>query len=102
GATAESKPSVTTAVALARSYDQRIRPFLQQHCVVCHSVEKPKGDARLDGVSTDFATDADRKQWLHLLERVQAGEMPPKAKPRPPVADGKGLGGWGPGDGTRG
>ena len=82
GAAAEPKPSVTIAVALAESYDQRIRPFLQQHCVVCHSGEKPKGDLRLDRVSADFATDADRKQWLHLLERVQTGEMPPKAKPR--------------------
>ena len=94
GAAAESNAPASNAEALTRLYDRQVRPFLQQHCFACHSGDKPKGDLRLDRLSADFATDADRKQWLHVLERTQAGEMPPKGKPRPPQAEVMELTNW--------
>ena len=45
---------------------------------------EPKGDLRLDKLAPDFADEASRLHWLDVLNRVKAGEMPPKAKPRPP------------------
>ena len=42
---------------------------------------------RLDQLKPDFADEATREHWLTVMERVAAGEMPPKAKPRPPASD---------------
>jgi Protein of unknown function (DUF1588)/Protein of unknown function (DUF1592)/Protein of unknown function (DUF1585)/Protein of unknown function (DUF1587)/Protein of unknown function (DUF1595)/Planctomycete cytochrome C len=63
--------------------DDLVRPILARHCFECHAVETPKGDLRLDRLAADFADEATRKQWLVVLDRVKAGEMPPKSKPRP-------------------
>jgi mono/diheme cytochrome c family protein len=67
-------------------YEARVRPLLIEHCYACHSrkAEKVKGDLRLDDLKPDFSTDAGRRQWLSVLERVSSGEMPPKGKPRAP------------------
>src|SRR5262245_44282326 len=74
--------------------DDKARAFLARHCVGCHGADKPKGGLRLDQLSTDFA-DADvRERWLALRERLDAGEMPPKSKPRPPQDETKALSVW--------
>jgi len=67
----------------AKHYDEHVRPFLARHCLECHRGEKPKGDLRLDQLVADFDGDAGRKPWRLVLERIAAGEMPPKEKPRP-------------------
>ncbi|HJZ55150.1 MAG TPA: DUF1592 domain-containing protein [Gemmataceae bacterium] len=77
-----------------KRYDEQVRPFLARHCLECHAGEKPKGDFRLDQLSPNFASDANRERWLAVLKRVKAGEMPPKAKPRPPEKDVQALFEW--------
>jgi mono/diheme cytochrome c family protein len=77
----------------ADPYQDQIRPFLARHCLECHG-EKPKSDLRLDGLSADFADAASREQWLTVLKRVKAGEMPPKPKPRPSEKEVQVLGEW--------
>ena len=61
-----------------------VRAFLTKHCLECHGAEKPKGKFRVDKLSADFGDQASRERWLNVLNRVRAGEMPPRAKPRPP------------------
>ena len=78
----------------ARSFDDAIRPILAANCVSCHSGDKPKGDLRLDQLKPDFADEATRETWLRIAERVTAGEMPPKAKPRPAEKDVQTLSAW--------
>jgi mono/diheme cytochrome c family protein len=73
---------------------ERVRPFLTQHCADCHGGEKPKGDFRVDRLSADFADTGNRERWLAVLKRVQAGEMPPKGKPRPTEKEIAALVGW--------
>jgi mono/diheme cytochrome c family protein len=70
------------------------RPFLVQHCLECHGAVKPKGELRLDQLAADFANDASRERWLAVLKRVEAGEMPPKAKPKPPAKEMQALTAW--------
>ena len=72
----------------------QVRPFLARHCLECHGAEKSKGDLRLDRLSLDFADESGRKQWLAVLKRVKADEMPPKSKPRPPEQEVQALTGW--------
>lgn len=55
-----------------------IMPLLTRHCRECHSGDKPKGKFRLDQLSNDFKSHANRERWQTVLKRVQAGEMPPK------------------------
>src|SRR5262245_8787848 len=70
------------------------RTFLTKYCQECHSGAKPKGDFSLDKLAADFDDAANRERWLAVLKRVQAGEMPPKAKPRPAEKDVRELAGW--------
>src|SRR5262245_39249248 len=79
---------------VAQKPDDPFRPFLRTHCQGCHSGEKPKGDFSLDKLGPDFENPANRERWLAALARVQAGEMPPKAKPRPPEKDVQALAKW--------
>src|SRR5262249_36291398 len=68
--------------------------FFEQHCVKCHSGEKPKGDLRLDRVTEDFADKAGLERWRDILDKLESGEMPPKSKPRPPATDLQKLTAW--------
>src|SRR5262245_27505804 len=78
----------------AKPFEDQVRPFLERHCLACHGGEKPKGDFRVDQLSPDFADAAVRERWLAVQKRVRAGEMPPKAKPRPPEKDVAALSDW--------
>ncbi|HEV7403654.1 MAG TPA: DUF1592 domain-containing protein [Chthoniobacteraceae bacterium] len=78
-----------TAAELAK-----FRPFFEQHCVKCHSGEKPKGDWRIDELTPDFAEKESRERWEGVLEKLEDGTMPPKAKPRPPAAEVHALTEW--------
>src|SRR5262245_12279163 len=81
--------------ASAKQFADQVRPFLVRHCMECHGgKEKPKGDFRLDDLTEDFDNPIQRDRWLAVLKRVQAGEMPPKAKPRPPEKESQALVSW--------
>jgi mono/diheme cytochrome c family protein len=80
--------------AIAKQYDEQIKPLLTKHCFECHATEKPKGDLRLDKLSLDFADDANREIWATALERIKTGEMPPKEKPRLSAVESQALLDW--------
>jgi mono/diheme cytochrome c family protein len=67
--------------------EEQIRPFLVKHCLACHGPEKPKADLRLDQLSADLSDAKTRETWSAVVERLAAGEMPPKEKPRPAEQD---------------
>src|SRR5262245_1643872 len=69
----------------AKSVSEPAKAFFAQHCQTCHSGTKPKGNFRIDSLSTDFGDRASREKWLTVLEQVKSGAMPPKDKPRPPA-----------------
>jgi hypothetical protein len=74
--------------------DAQVRPFLRRHCLECHTGEKPKGDLRLDRLSTDVTDEWTRRHWLAVLKRIEAGEMPPESRPRPSRAEIRSLSVW--------
>ena len=45
--------------------------------------EKGKGDLRIDTLSRDFKAGIDSHLWAEVVERINAGEMPPEEEPRP-------------------
>jgi hypothetical protein len=68
--------------------------FLDAHCVACHDAQTKSGG--LDITALKFKpADADNfARWVKIHDRIVAGEMPPKKKPRPPVADIAAVTGW--------
>ena len=82
------QPAHTVAAqSLKHQAAESIRTFLAQHCLACHGADKPKADLRLDTLSTDLSDAAARETWTAVVERLEAGEMPPKEKPRPAEGD---------------
>lgn len=57
--------------------------FLETHCLRCHGPEKEKGDLRIDQLSRDFAAGVDGHLWAEVVERINAGEMPPEDEKQP-------------------
>src|SRR5689334_22427770 len=64
-----------------------LRSYFAEHCVACHGPKKQESDLRLDLVEVDFHAEGvlvlDR--WEQVLRRIEAGEMPPMERPRPPA-----------------
>ena len=61
--------------------------FLQKHCVRCHGPKVKRADLVLAGLSDDQAVLKHRKTFQAVLKVLQAGEMPPKPRPRPDMAE---------------
>ncbi len=76
-------PLPPAGVASAPSFAKDVAPFLARHCYSCHGGGKNKGDLALDTYHDEQAIVKDREVWENVVEMVQTGEMPPKAKDRP-------------------
>ncbi|MBI2823799.1 MAG: DUF1592 domain-containing protein [Planctomycetia bacterium] len=61
----------------------RLRPFLAQHCLACHSGEEPKGDLSLEKYQDAASVRRDRDTWGKVVEYLEGGIMPPEERPRP-------------------
>lgn len=80
--------------AAQRQFDTQFKPVLAKYCVDCHRGEKPKGNLRLDSIAANFADATAREQWTAVIERLEAGDMPPKGKPRPSEQEVQTLMAW--------
>src|SRR5205823_584112 len=70
---------------LERGYRDTVRPFLKTYCLGCHGGAKPKGDLDLSAYPNADAVTKDLAHWSTVLEQLEAGTRPPKAKPQPPA-----------------
>jgi cytochrome c5/histone H3/H4 len=85
------------SLRVAHAADAQENPagsLFTKYCRACHAGEKPKADFRIEALRQDFSADANRRQWLAVLEQLQTGAMPPEGKPRPPADDVKALVEW--------
>src|SRR5436309_4132303 len=69
---------------LERRFAEIVQPFLKNYCLSCHSGEKPKGKLDLAGYTTAAAVVKHERIWERVIERLEAGEMPPEKAPRQP------------------
>ncbi len=60
-----------------------VRPFLDKHCSECHDADAKKGKLDLSALPFNLTNADSLASWVKVLDRVQAGEMPPEKKPRP-------------------
>lgn len=71
------------STAGATSPAEPYEAFLTQHCIACHGPEHQEGELRIDSLSRDFKLGGEAHRWAELIERVNAGDMPPEGEPRP-------------------
>ena len=62
---------------------EKLKPFLDRHCVDCHDSETQEGELNLAALQFDPADVAKRDRWITIFDRVRSGEMPPKDERRP-------------------
>jgi mono/diheme cytochrome c family protein len=74
-------------------YEKSIKPLLTKHCFACHAENAKAKRVRLDRLAPEFAGEPGA-HWSMVLEKLRAGEMPPKADPQPSAAEQKRLQEW--------
>lgn len=71
------------AVPAPKGYDEVAKPFIKQHCLECHGEKTAKAGYRIDLLGTNFSAATVAEHWKEVIDRINAGEMPPKESPRP-------------------
>jgi len=66
----------------AKSYQETIQPLLKKHCFRCHGEKKQEAELRIDQLGADILQEKTAEIWHELINRVNAGEMPPKEEPQ--------------------
>ena len=80
--------------ALAVEYEREVRPVLKQFCLKCHSGDEPQGDLDLQHFKTLREVRRGTGTWIHIVELLANGEMPPEDAPQPGPLQRKVLQGW--------
>jgi hypothetical protein len=70
------------------------QPFIEKNCLDCHGEKKAKAGFRIDQLGTDFAGAKVADQWKEVIDRINAGEMPPEDKTRPDATQAAAFVGW--------
>lgn len=60
-----------------------LRSFVENHCVGCHDGASKKGGLDLESLAFEPGDARNFAALVKVLDRVNAGEMPPKKSPRP-------------------
>ena len=79
--TAEQQKSQDIAIP------RTIEPFFGKYCLGCHDADTAKGDLNLEGLTRRIAITTDAENWQDILDKLNAGEMPPKKKRQPSRED---------------
>jgi hypothetical protein len=72
---------------LETRFTAQVQPFVERYCHSCHGSKKPKGGLDLTRDATLAAVTGNLRQWELVLERLQAGEMPPEEAKRQPAPE---------------
>src|SRR5690349_17349251 len=71
------------ATSLDREFTQTVRPAIAKYCVACHSGTTPAAQFDLKAYDTIDSIVRDYPRWDLVLQRLTAGEMPPKPAAQP-------------------
>ncbi len=69
------------------SFESRIRPFLNNHCIECHSGEAPDGKLDLTAFGNRKSLSDRFTVWKEIEQRVASGNMPPKGASSRPMEE---------------
>ena len=71
------------AAAFNQQYDDIAVAFLDNYCTGCHSGDEPEAGFGLDEFERLRAVNEERDAWLHVVEKIRGGEMPPEDEAQP-------------------
>lgn len=72
------------ATPLDQRFGAEALPLLNAHCFGCHGEDKQEGKLKLSDFASSAAVAEQPGVWQRVLERLQAGDMPPEDAPRQP------------------
>ena len=75
------------------SFDQSVKPFLEQNCLKCHNVDNSTAGVRIDQLGPNLE-DQHVRLWEAIRHRVEEGTMPPKGLPQPTAEDRQRIVAW--------
>jgi hypothetical protein len=70
---------------LDRRFAQTVRPFVTSYCVGCHSGASPAAQFDLKAYAGLSDVLREYPRWNLVLEKLEAGQMPPKPMKQPPA-----------------
>ncbi len=92
GKAVESNPERDKALAEAdkkafeenmAAFNEKVMPFLNEHCVRCHKPGKKKGDLDLTALDPNMKDGNGASRWAVVREKLELDEMPPEDEDRP-------------------
>src|SRR2546428_7765679 len=69
--------------AYSADFAKSIQPFFAKNCYSCHSAKLKTGGLNLEAYVNPASIAEDPERFEKILQRLKAGEMPPKTMPRP-------------------
>jgi mono/diheme cytochrome c family protein len=78
----------------ASSFQNRVLPVLEAHCTRCHGGEKPRAKLDLKGPRPLEQLRSQERHWFQVLERIEAGTMPPEDSKPLTEAEKKAVASW--------
>ena len=77
----------TTEATLKQEFKDVVQPFLRIHCLSCHGKEKQEAKLDLSGFTSLKAVAGAHQVWHHVIDRLEAEEMPPEDIKQPAEAE---------------
>ena len=69
------------------TFEKIVQPFFANNCYTCHNDERQTGDLSLETFKTAASLSRDRATMKLILQKLNAGAMPPPKMPRPKPED---------------
>lgn len=66
-----------------QTFDNTVRPFLEQYCLKCHGEKRQKGERRFDRLTGKIENDNTLVDLQDVLDQLNLSEMPPKSADQP-------------------
>jgi hypothetical protein len=71
-----------------------IRPLLRDYCSSSYSTEQQKGELDLERFTSVASIKMQTEVWEHVIDRLAAGEMPPKSAKQMSAEQQRQVTGW--------
>src|SRR6476661_1003896 len=76
-----------TGALLGQTFENTVQPVFTKTCTPCHNAQLASGGLNIAGFTKAASLASDRPGWDRILDKLRAGEMPPKPMPRPKELD---------------
>lgn len=93
GRVVSAQVEVVEIAALEASFEQHMKPFLNQNCLVCHNEDVQTAGVRVDHLDSSL-DDRQLQLWELLQGRILDESMPPATMPQPSGADRRRAADW--------